>query len=383
MTTEEQTQLMASDLPAEYRVCPHLRRETEGPAVRRIRTPAGDEAWLVSRHAEVRNLLRDKRIGRSHPAPGERAQYCGDAAFDSVIIDDHQMADVMHRKWRKVIPPQFGARRMGAMQPCIDEFVQEGIDALLAQGPPANLRTDFTQPLARKVVCELIGVPAEERDEVVELLRRGSEGDNSGLFMYFQRLVAAKREKPDDSLTSSLLDGTITDSQAVSLLLVTQIGALGPIGKKVDHGLLLLSEHPEERAAIAADPSLIPAAVEELLRLSGNVSLPRYAREDIEIGDVTIREGDLVLLDMTLANYDGTAFEDPTTLDITRSPNRHMTFSHGAWTCAGAPLARRMLATLYEGLLTRMPDLRPTQQPVSGVSRPLSEGLPDEVRFTW
>ncbi|HEY0508226.1 MAG TPA: cytochrome P450 [Blastococcus sp.] len=382
MTTQEQTELMASDLPAEQRVCPHLRQATQDEPVRRIRTPAGDEAWLVSRHAEVRELMRDGRLGRSHPSPNERAQYCGDPAFDSVITDDHEAADMMHRQWRKIIPPQFGARRLRTMQPRIDQFVDEGIDALLAQGPPANLRTAFTQPLARRVIGELLGVPDAEQDEAAEFMRRGSAGDIGGLFGYLNRLVAGKRENPDDSLASAILDGPITDTQAVSLLLVVQIGGLGPIAKKVDYLLLLLAEQPEEKAAITADPSLIPAAVEELLRLAGNVSLPRYARQDIEIGGVTIREDDLVLLDMTRANYDGLAFDEPTKMDITRSPNRHMTFGHGAWSCAGAPLARKVLATLFEALLTRMPDLRPVE-PISGVSGPLSEGLPPEVHFTW
>src|SRR5690349_10311569 len=158
MTTQEKSELMASDLPAEQRVCPHLRRETDDPAVRRIRTPAGDEAWLVSRHAEVRELLRDGRLGRSHPSPGDRPQYCGDAAFDSVLFDDHQTADQMHRQWRKIIPPQFGASRLRAMQPRIDQFVGEAVDALLAAGPPVKLRSEFTQPLARRIIGELLGV---------------------------------------------------------------------------------------------------------------------------------------------------------------------------------------------------------------------------------
>lgn len=382
MTTQEQSELMASDLPAEQRVCPHLRRETDDPAVRRIRTPAGDEAWLVSRHAEVRELLRDGRLGRSHPSPNDRAQYCGDAAFDSVIIDDHQAADQMHRHWRKIIPPQFGASRLRAMQPRIDQFVGEAVDALLAAGPPVKLRTEFTQPLARRIIGELLGVPDEEAAEAAEFMRRGSEGDIGGLFGYLTRLVQAKRDNPDGSLASAILDDVITDPQATSLLLVVQIGGLGPLAKKVDYLLLLLAEHPDERAAITADPSLIPGAIEEMLRLAGNVSLPRYAREDIEIGGVTIRANDLVLLDMTRANYDGLAFDDPTRMDITRTPNRHMTFGSGPWSCAGAPLARKILITLFEALLTRVPTLRPLE-PVSGVSGPLSEGLPADVEFTW
>src|SRR5262249_32737196 len=149
------------------------------------------------------------------------------------------------------------------------------------------------------------------------------------------------------------------DEQVVQVVMLLQFAGLGATSKQIAYGVMLLAAQPEQRAAVATNPALLPSTVEELLRLSGSLSLPRYAREDIEIGGVTIGAGDLVLLDLTLANYDGTAFDDPTTLDVTRSPNRHMTFSHGVWTCLGAPLARMLLSAVFWALLTRMPQLRP------------------------
>lgn len=378
----DQSGLMASDLPVERRVCPHLRRSTQGPAARRVRTPAGDDAWLVSGHTEVQDLLRDEQLGRSHPSPDERAQYAGDPTYDHVMATDHAVADSMHGRLRTLLKPHFTARRMLAMRPRINLLVDQGIDTLLTQGPPADLAADFSEPLLRQVLCDLFGVSETESDECAELMRRATGGDLADLSEYLVRLVSAKRANPDDALVSRLCATGISTELVIQVVMVLQFAGIGATRKQIDYGLLLLTEHPEQRAAVAADSSLLPSAVEELLRLSGSLSLPRYARQDIEIDRETIREGDLVLLDLTRANYDGTAFDNPTTLDITRAPNRHLTFSHGVWTCLGAPLARTILSAVFEAVLTRMPSLSPAK-PIAGTSGPLSGGLPDRLEFTW
>jgi cytochrome P450 monooxygenase len=382
MTTVDHRELMASDLPVERRVCPHLRQATQGPAVRRVRTPAGDDAWLVSGHAEVRDLLRDSRLGRSHATPGRQAKYAGDPTYDQVMHADHALADAMHSGIRNLLKPQFTTRRMLAMRSRVERYVADRVDTLLAQGPPADLRTDFSEPLIRRVLCDLFGVPDAEADQCVELMCRGASGDVAGLATYLRRLIMVKRFRPDDSVMSRLCHTDTPDEQVVQVVMLLQLAGLGATSKQIAYGVMLLAAQPEQRAAVAADPTLLPSAVEELLRLSGSLSLPRYAREDIEIGGVTIGAGDLVLLDLTLANYDGTAFDDPTTLDVTRSPNRHMTFSHGVWTCLGAPLARMLLSAVFWALLTRMPDLRPAG-PIDRRSGPLSGGLPDRLDVTW
>jgi cytochrome P450 monooxygenase len=377
----ERPELMGVDLPAARRVCPHLRRETEGPAVRRVRTPVGDEAWLVSRQAEIRELLQDNRIGRSHPAPDGRARYAGQPNYDSVQSADHEEADAMHAGLRTLLRPHFTARRMLAMRPRIELLVEQGIDALLSQGPPADLAVDFSEPLIQRVLCAHFGVPDAETDEYIDFMHRAKKGDIAGMFAYLDRLQAAKRANPDDTLVSAMCAARIRGEEVGQMLLAMWFAG-GAIITQISYGLMLLAEHPEQRTEVQEDPSLLPTAVEEMLRLSGGLSLPRYARENIEIGDVTIRSGDLVLLDMTRANYDATAFDDPTTLDITRAPNRHMSLGHAGWSCLGAPLVRQLLPTVFKAFLTRMPGVRPTQ-PVSRTGGPLSSGLPEPVYFTW
>jgi cytochrome P450 monooxygenase len=383
MTLVEHAGLMASDLPVERRVCPHLRQPTQGPAVRRVRTPAGDDAWLVSGYAEVRDLLRDNRIGRSHTKPGERAQYAGDPTYDQVMHSDHALADAMHSGIRNLIKPQFTTRRMLELQPRVEQYVNEQIDVLIAKGPPADLRTDFAEPLIRRVLCDLFGVPDAEAGEGAELMRRAAGGDAAGLATYLRRLIMVKRFRPDDSVVSRLCHTDTSEEQVVQTVMLLQFAGVGATSKQIAYGLMLLAGQPEQRAALAADPgSLVTSAVEELLRLSGSLSLPRYARADIEIGGVTIGAGDLVLLDLTSANYDETAFADPTAFDATRSPNRHLTFSHGVWTCLGAPLARMLLSVIFETLLVRLPELRP-EGPVGGRTGALTGGLPERLAVVW
>jgi cytochrome P450 monooxygenase len=373
---------MASDLPVERRVCPHLRQATQGPAVRRVRTPAGSDAWLVSGYAEVRDLLRDERLGRSHAKPAERAQYAGDATYDQVMHTDHALADAMHSGMRDLIKPQFTTRRMLAMQPRVERYVNEQVDALIAKGEPADLRTDFAEPLIRRVLCDVFGVPDVEAGECAELMRRAASGDLAALTTYLRRLIVVKRFRPDDSVVSRLCHTDTPEEQVVQTVMLLQFAGVGATSKQIAYGVMLLAEQSEQRDELAADPALMPSAVEELLRLSGSLSLPRYARTDIEIGGATIGAGDLVLLDLTLANYEDAVFAEPTALDMTRSPNRHLTFSYGVWTCLGAPLARMLLSVVFTTLLTRMPNVRPAG-PLARRSGPLTGGLPDRLVVIW
>ncbi|RZQ63971.1 cytochrome P450 [Amycolatopsis suaedae] len=380
MTSTADRVLMTSDLSFDQRMCPHVPPREE--PVRRIRTPAGDEAWLVSGYAEVRELLGDSRLGRSHPAPDERACYAGEPTYDQVTAADHQTADMLHSVLRSTLKPYFSARRMLALRPALRQIVDDQLDRLEAAGQPADLRTGFSTPVILRALCELLGVPEPDRSRCVTLMAKAGEGDLAGLAGYLAELVGRLRENPDDSMLSSLCAAGATDEQVVQLAMVLQFAGVGATRNQIDYGVLLLNAHPEQRAALAADPEAMPRAVEEILRVSGSASLPRYARADIEIGGVTIAENDLVLLDLTLANVDSAGFDDPGRFDPARSPNRHVTFSHGVWTCLGAPLARLILRTVFEVLLARLPGLRPAGELVPR-SVPLSGGLPERFDVTW
>ncbi|WP_216216679.1 cytochrome P450 [Amycolatopsis aidingensis] len=385
MTVSQHGMLMASDLPFELRMCPHLRPVPEGSPARRVRTPAGDEAWLVTGHAEVRELLLDPRLGRSHPAPDSRAQYAGHPTYDQVTSADHQAADEMHAGLRAVMKPYFTTRRMLELQPRVEEFVAERTRRLIATGRPADLRETFSAPLLRQVFNELLGVPAADRERCAELMRLAAEGDLPGFLGYLGELVARRDEAAEDGMIAGLSAAGLPDEQVVQVSLLVQLAGFGATLKQIDYGILLLAHNPEQRAAVTGGPELRTRAVEEILRLSGSLSLPRYAREDIRLGEVTIGANELVLLDLTVANFDEQAFADPRGFDVERSPNRHLTFSHGAWTCLGAPLARLILRTTFAGLFGTLPGLTPATPLVAAdePGAPLSGGLPEQLLVTW
>ncbi|MDY7086241.1 MAG: cytochrome P450 [Actinomycetota bacterium] len=378
-TTDDPAELMDSDLPFEQRMQPHLRRlRTEAP-VRRVRTPAGDHAWLITGYDQIKELLRDPRVGRSHPDPASRAQYSGDPTYDQVLSPDPATADAIHTGVRTVLKPQFAAKRVQAMEDRVAVLVNEAVDRLMVAGPGADFRTGFSEPLVRLVLAELLGVPEDRQQESAALMRQGDVMQLSGFLV---EVAAAKRQEPDDSLIGRLCAIGLPDDQVVQIAMLVQFAGFGATSKQIDYGFLLLSTEPEQRAKIAADPGRLPGAVEELLRLAGSLSLPRYAREDIAVGGELIRSGDLILLDLTRANYDAGAFECPVDLDPDRTPNRHLTFGNGAWTCLGAPLARMLLQTTFATLLSRLPGLVPAGE-LPRVAGALSGGLPDAVPVTW
>ena len=372
--TDDQV-LMASDLPFEQRRCPHHR-----PPVQQVRTPAGDEAWLVSGFAEVRSLLTDDRVGRSHTTPDERAQYAGNPAYDQVTAADHTMADALHGMLREALAPHFTARKMMKMRPRLQELVDDQLSSLHEAGAPADLNEDFSIPLVLRVICELLGVPEEDQDRCVELMRRVESGDFMGLAGYFGELTARRRAEPDDTLLSKLTASGAPTEQVIQVAMLLQFAGLGATVKQIAYGFLLLADNPEQRKALKADPELVPAAVEEMLRLSGSLSLPRYARADMEVNDEKINDGDLILLDLTMANYDPTGFDTPEDFQLERTPNRHVTFSHGVWTCLGAPLARVLLRTVVATMITT--ELRPAG-PLEHRSGPLTGGLPEKLPVIW
>jgi cytochrome P450 monooxygenase len=386
MTTSDDSTLMASDLPFENRIWPYLRKMWDGDPVRRIRTPTGDEAWLVSGHAEIRELLSGNRLGRSHPTPDDRATYAGVPAYDSVLSEDHHAADAMHDWVRKALRPHFTNRRMQAMRPRVEQLVEEGIDQLVVTGPPAELNTEFSTPLVLRLLCELLGVPADEQQDCLGLMSRADAGEPAEFFDYVTKLASRKCTAREDKIIPRMAStaGIKAEHIGHTALLLLDAG-LHAITKQIALQVLVLAYHPDQRAALVKNPDLVPQVVEESLRISGSASLPRYAREDIELGGVTIGANELVLLDLTLANFDERTLAEANRFDPERSPNHHLTFGHGGWACLGAPLARLVLQSVLASLVTRLPALcpvDPTAKPEAR-NRPLGGGLANHFYVTW
>lgn len=342
----------------------------DGCPVARVRTPAGDPAWMVTRHAEVRQLFGDQRLGRSHPDP-EHAPLISDSILLGGPAMNFATEREDHAAMRSLLTPYFAARRMLALQPRVEALVDDLLDALAASTPPVDLHEALSFPLPVLVICELLGVPYEDRDQFrVWTAGMGDLHDRphataslASLIAYMRELVARKRVEPGDDVISGLCadhGGALGDDAVAQLAAMLLFAGHETTVVRIDMGTLLLATNPEQREALRRDPSLVPAAVEEILRLSitGDGGLPRYARSDLEVAGVTIRAGEAVLLNAGAANHDERVFAGPRTFDVAREPNPHLTFGHGPRFCIGAPLARIELQAVFSRLVPRFPTLR-------------------------
>ncbi|MEW1724236.1 cytochrome P450 [Streptomyces sp. NPDC093109] len=394
MVTSQELPAYQGGSPSVLRLSPLLRDLQSRAPLCKVRTPAGDEGWLVTRHAELKSLLHDERLGRAHPDLANAPRYVRNPFLDMLIVEDAEVARKMHAEARALLTPNFSARRVLGLMPKVEAVAEATLADFVAQGPPADLHGGFSLPLSLGVLGELLGVPAEDRGRLTAALARmGDLGDPEGgrrgqreLFGYLEELAVRKRAEPGDDVISRLCAAEPSDARIGPIAAGLLFAGLESVAGHIDLGVVLFTLHPEQRDRALADPKVMAGAVEEILRSAkaGGSVLPRYATEDVEIGDVTIRTGELVLLDFTLTNFDRRVFDDPELFDIGRSPNPHLTFGHGMWHCIGAPLARTQLKTAYTLLFSRLPGLRLTA-PADEIRVPggqLSGGLA-ELEVAW
>jgi pentalenolactone synthase len=348
-------------------VAPLLRQLQQDGVVHQVRTVVGDQAWLVTGYEEVRRLLADERLGRAHPDPARAARLGGSVLFGGPMGNyDTEQAD--NARLRSLLQPHFSPRRMHAFRPRVEELTAVLLDDLAAHGSPADLHQALAVPLPVQVICELLGVPYADRDqfrawsEAVGNVRDQSRSEQGlgELFSYGQQLVARKREQPGDDFISRLCADGLGDDEiamlSMALLFAGHVTTVAAIGM----GALCLLANPGQHQALVDDPGRIDIAVEEILRAPGRSGggIPRYARTDLRIGEVTVRAGELVLLDNRAANHDPAVFPSPDRFDITRQGLAHLSFGHGAHYCLGAPLARIELRAVFSQLLARFPTMR-------------------------
>ena len=336
--------------------------------MRQIRTAVGDHAWQVTDHAEVRRLLGDERLGRAHPAP-ETAARTGDSALFGGPLGDFDTEQADHARMRALLQPHFTPKLMRELRPRVDALTVRLLDELAEKGSPADLVAALALPLPILVICELLGVPYADREQFREWTvqaadihdRARSERGLTGLFGYGKELVASKRAEPGDDVISRLAatDG-VSDDEAAGLSMALLFAGHETTVVQIGLGASLLLADRDQWQALLDDPGLVPAVVEEILRAPARSGggIPRYARTDLEIGGVTVRAGDLVLLDTGAANHDATVFADPDRFDLTRPAAAHLTFGHGPRYCIGAPLARIELRSVFGRLGPRFPAMR-------------------------
>ena len=349
-----------------------LRQLREGEGIRSFTTPFGVQAWLVTRYADVREVL------------GDATRFSNGAAFSSRLDSrtDEERAKARagqllafdppeHTRLRRLLTPEFTVRRMNRMQPRITEIVEQHLDALEAAGSPADLVPTFALPVPSLVICELLGVPYADRAEfqlrtarlldlslpMDERMAMGRAGR-----AYMDTLVARAKADPGEDMLGMLVrehTGEITDDELAGIGNLLLIAGHETTSNMLGLGTLALLLHPEQLALVRDDPEAVGPAVEELLRWLSIVhsGVVRTATADVEIAGTTIPAGSLVICSLPTANRDPELIADPERLDITRGAAGHLAFGHGVHHCLGAPLARMEMRTAFPALLRRFPDL--------------------------
>ena len=278
-----------------------------------------------------------------------------------------------HTRLRRLLVGQFTVRRMRALEARVREIAVEHVEAMRAAGAPADLVTDFALPLPSLVICELLGVAPADRDgfqDRTAVLVNLDADEETRLRAYAEQdefmrgLVADKRAHPADDLISGLVHGdadpALTDRELVDISSMLLGAGHETTANMLALGTFALLEHPDQLAALRAEPELIDTAVEELLRYLSVVHTGpvRVAVQDVELGGVTVRAGDTVMVSLPEVDRDPGRWPEPDRLDLRRTRNHHLAFGHGVHQCLGQQLSRVEMQIAFRELFARFPNLR-------------------------
>ncbi|MFF3781378.1 cytochrome P450 [Streptomyces sp. NPDC001933] len=351
-----------------------------GP-ISRYTFPGGRPGWLITGYDLVRAVLADQRFSSRkelmlHPTIDYGDMEAPPAPPGEFLLMD----DPQHSRYRKPLMGKFTVRRMRLLAERIEQITTEHLDAMEGAGPSADLVTAFAKPIPAVVICELLGVPYQDRGSFQEQVYSFMDGETSdedmiaaytGTQTYLAELVAAKRANPTDDVLSDLTDSDLTDEELKGMALLLLAAGLDTTANMLALGTFALLRNPEQLAALRADPALADRAVEELLRyLSVAKTFMRTALEDVEVGGRTIEAGSRVILSYNTANRDPERFTDPHVLDLRRQEGGHLAFGHGIHQCLGQQLARVEMKVAFPALFNRFPTLRLAVPPEEVALRP-------------
>ena len=350
------------------------------------RTTAGH--WLATGYDEVSRLLTDQRFGEAAGRGGRirlsRATREGPQQLlgrvDTMLSQDPPE----HTRLRRLVSKAFTPRSVQKMRPRIQQIVNELLDEIDSRDE-FDLVSDLAWPLPVIVIAEMLGIPREDR----ERFKRWSDamvatlgGDysaldearrsNEELVEYVSRVIAERRKEPRDDLISRLVAAeergqSLTEDEMLGTVALLLVAGNETTAHLISNGMLVLLRNPDQMARLTDDPSLLPSAVDELLRYTGPVhTTRRVARTDVSLGGAEIRRGEVVIGLLAAANRDPDKYPDPDSLDVARNPTDHVAFGDGIHFCLGAALARLEGQVTIGTLLQRFPDLRLLNEPEWG-----------------
>lgn len=354
---------------------PELREIRETVGVRTVVNAFGMTVYLVTRHDDIKEVLSDhQRFSNARPpgfvVPGAPTvsdeELASSRAGNLLGLDPPE-----HQRLRRMLTPEFTIRRMKRLEPRIVEIVDQQLDAMESAGPPADLVSNFALTIPSLVICELLGVPYDDRDdfqrrsarqldlsipipERLDLQRQGRG--------YMQSLVERSRQHPSDDILGMLVrehSAELTDDELVGIASLLLLAGHETTSNMLGLGTLALLRHPDQLAAVRDDPDAVGPAVEELLRWVSilHSAIPRITTTDVEVAGVLIPAGQLVFVSLPSGNRDPDFIDSAEELDIRRGAPGHLAFGHGVHHCLGAPLARMEMRIAFPALLQRFPML--------------------------
>jgi cytochrome P450 len=339
----------------------------------RVKLPYGDEAWLLTRYDDNRLALGDPRFSLAEAAVRDTPRLQPERV--GAILTDQDPPD--HTRLRRLVAKAFTVRRVEQLRERAESITGELIDGMVAAGPPADLMSSLAVPLPGLMVCELIGVPYEDRDEfrdwvgafmsVTAMTVQERYAQIGKLAAYLAGLAAQRRAAPTDDLLGALVVASeegdrLTEDEVIQLTVVLLAAGYESTASQLTNFTYALLTHPDQLALLRERPALMPGAIEELMRWTPLLvyadTLPRYTTAEVEFSGGTVPAGEAVLLAKHAANRDPRRYADPNRLDLTRDAQGHVGWGHGPHHCVGAPLARMDLQVALTALLERFPDLR-------------------------
>ncbi|MFL6121794.1 cytochrome P450 [Actinophytocola sp.] len=351
----------------------HLARREPGPLTKTTLV-SGQEAWVASRHADVRAMLTDpafsaNRVDPNFPQLAKRRLPRKETPRTLQFMDGPE-----HARARRAVVGEFTVRRLAPLKPRIQQIVDDHVDAMLAGPRPADLVAAFALPVPSLVICELLGAPYHDHEyfqaRTKTLLSRtgGIEAVRAAiedLRSYMDGLVTAKEANPGDDLIGRQIrqhraNGTEDHGELVDMALLLLMTGHETTANMISLGTVALLQRPEQAERLRRDPARTPDAVEELLRHLTIVEWisSRVAVADTELAGVPIMAGEGVVTMNLAANHDPAVFAEPDDVDFGRGARNHLAFGYGAHSCLGQNLARLELQVVFDTLLARIPTLR-------------------------
>jgi cytochrome P450 len=354
-----------------------LARLGKSAPIHRVIFPDGMPAWLITGYSEGRKALSDPRLRRSGTVaaaefhPFLRGIYQDNFFPHSMVFNDAPD----HTRMKKVVSQAFTPRQLERLRPQVQRIVDGLIDEVIESGR-ADVLEAFALPLPNQVICDWFNIATSDRTEFVKHCEvvtglSVSTGDDhladAGRWFdgYLTTIISERRARPGADMVSAMLasqenNKTVSDLELRSNIFLMLIGSVETAVNMISNGTLALLRNPESLAMLTSDPANVTRAIEEILRIDAPVMTVMYhfAAEPLRIGDVDIQAGEHVAVSLMAANYDSAHFDDPAKFDIRRHSAPHLSFSHGAHFCLGAPLARVEGEVYFGAMARRLRDLQ-------------------------